>query len=58
MFEDGEPISGGCLAPTDGSVAAFVDADPSSAQLMAVTVESADCPGAPTTDPVFTAELS
>jgi len=58
MFEGGEPISGGCLSPTDGSVAAFVDADPSSAQQMAVTVESADCPDAPTTDPVFTAELS
>ena len=59
MIQVGEPpISGGCLAPTDGSVAAFVDADPSSAQQMAVTVESADCPGAPTTDPVFTAELS
>jgi hypothetical protein len=59
MIQEGEqPISGGCLAPTDGSVAAFVDADPSSAQQMAVTVESADCPGAPTTVPVFTAELS
>ena len=58
MIQDGEPISGGCLTPTDGSVAAFVDADPSSAQVMAVTVESSDCPAAPTTDPVFTAELS
>ena len=56
--QGGEPISGGCLATTDGSVATFVDADPSSAQVMALTVESAECPGAPTTDPVFTAELS
>ena len=29
----------------------------SSAELMAVTVESAACPDAPTTDPVYTAEL-
>jgi cell division septation protein DedD len=58
LIQDGEPTSGGCLAPTDGSVAAFVDADPSSAQVMALTVESAECPGAPTTDPVFTAELA
>jgi hypothetical protein len=39
-------------------VAAFLDADPSSADLLAVTVESQECPDAPTTDPVYTAELA
>jgi hypothetical protein len=39
-------------------VAAYVDADLSSAELMAVTVESSDCPDAPTTDPVYTAALA
>jgi hypothetical protein len=56
MIEDGEPIRGACLAPEGGAVAAFVDADPSSADLLAVTVESEECPDAPTTDPVYTAE--
>jgi hypothetical protein len=57
MIDDGDPVRGACLAPTEGVVAAYVDADLSSAELMAVTVESADCPEAPTTDPLFTAEL-
>lgn len=58
MIDDGDPIRGACLAPTEGAVAAYVDADPSSAELMAVTVESSDCPDAPTTDPIYTAELA
>lgn len=57
MFEDGDPIRATCLAPSGGAVAASLDADLSSAQLMAVTVESSECPAAPTTDPVYTAEL-
>lgn len=57
MIEDGSPIRGACLAPTDGAVAAYVDADLSSAELLAVTVESSDCPDAPTTDPIYTAEV-
>ena len=40
MFEDGDPVRGACLAPERGAVAAFLDADLSSADLMAVTVES------------------
>lgn len=56
MIEDGEPVRGACLAPSGGAAAAFLDADPSSADLMAVTVESRECPDAPTTDPVYTAE--
>jgi hypothetical protein len=58
MFENGNPVRAACLTPTDGAVAAHLDADLSSAELMAVTVESTDCPAAPTTDPVFTAELA
>jgi anti-sigma-K factor RskA len=58
MIEDGEPVRGACLAPERGAVAAFLDADPSSADLLAVTVESQECPDAPTTDPVYTAELA
>jgi hypothetical protein len=58
MIEGGNPVRGACLAPTDGAVAAYLDADLSSAELMAVTVESTDCPSAPTTDPIFTAELT
>ena len=57
MIEDGEPVRGTCLAPEGGAVAAFLDADPSSADLLAVTVESEECPDAPTTDPVYTADL-
>jgi hypothetical protein len=58
MFENGNPVRAACLTPTDGALAAYLDADLSSAELMAVTVESTDCPAAPTTDPVFTAELA
>lgn len=57
MIEDGNAIRGVCLAPTDGAVAAYVDADPSSAELLAVTVESSGCPDAPTTDPIYTADV-
>jgi hypothetical protein len=57
MIEDDLPVRGACLAPEDGAVAAYLDADLSSEPLMAVTVESTACPDAPTTDPVYTAEL-
>jgi hypothetical protein len=52
----GVAASGGCVAPTGGSLAAFVDADPNGADLMAVTVEPARCPSQPTTTPVYTAQ--
>ena len=58
MFENGNPVRAACLTPTDGAVAASLDADLSSAELMAVTVESNECPSAPTTDPIFTADLA
>ncbi len=58
MIQGDTPVSGGCVAPdAQGNLAAFVEADIGSTELMAVTVEPADCPGAPTTDPVLTAPL-
>ena len=58
MIEEGAAVRGGCLSPTDGAGAAYLDADVSSAELMAVTVESSDCPDAPTTDPTYTAAIA
>jgi hypothetical protein len=57
-FRNGAPIRGACLSPADGSLAAFVDTDLGSSEAMAVTVESEACPAAPTTEPVYTAELT
>lgn len=58
MIEDDVPVRGACIVPTDGRVAAFLDADVSQAEVMAVTVESSSCPDAPTTEPIFVAELA
>jgi anti-sigma-K factor RskA len=55
--EDGAPVKGACLTPSDGRVAAFLDADVGIAEIMAVTVEPEACPDAPTTEPIYTAEL-
>jgi anti-sigma-K factor RskA len=57
MIEDDQPVRGACLSPDDGAVAAYLDADLSSGPLMAVTVESTECPSAPTTDPIYTVDL-
>jgi anti-sigma-K factor RskA len=57
MIEDDQPVRGACLTPDDGAVAAYLDADLSSGPLMAVTVESTECPTAPTTDPIYTVDL-
>jgi hypothetical protein len=57
-FEGKTPISGGCVSPVDGRVATFEPIDLSSAQLMAVTVETTDCPSAPTSQPILTAPLT
>jgi Anti-sigma-K factor rskA len=57
-FQGGTPIRGACLTPADGSLATFVDTDLGSSESMAVTVESEACPDAPTTEPVYTAQLS
>jgi anti-sigma-K factor RskA len=58
MIENDRPVRGACLTPDDGAVAAYLDADLSSGPLMAVTVESTECPAAPTTDPVYTVDLA
>jgi hypothetical protein len=58
MIQRGTPVSGGCLTPTPGgNLAAFVDAEVGTTDLMAVTVEPSDCPSAPTGEPVLTAPL-
>ena len=58
MIANGTPVSGGCLRPTDGSVVHYSNANLGDATEMAVTVESASCPGAPTTEPIMTAALT
>jgi hypothetical protein len=58
-FRGETPVRGGCFRPTpDGSVFAFLDAEVGTTQLMAVTIESSSCPSAPTTQPVFTADVA
>jgi Anti-sigma-K factor rskA len=58
LFTGDAPASAMCATPTsDGSVFGFSDASLEGVGLMAVTVESSDCPSAPTTQPVFTAEV-
>jgi hypothetical protein len=58
MIEGDAAVSGGCVSPVDGVVALSVDADIGTAETMAVTEESADCPSAPTTDPIMLADLT
>jgi hypothetical protein len=58
MIDDGVAIPGGCTSPVDGRIALFVDAEIGTTDLMAVTVEPTTCPPEPTTDPVFTADLT
>jgi anti-sigma-K factor RskA len=60
MIADGQaPVSGGCLSPTDGRVSTAVPgANLNGVAQMAVTVESDSCPGAPTTTPIMTAQLT
>ena len=57
MIQDGTPVGGGCVSPQDGTIAVSVDADIGSTELMAVTIEDAACPAAPTTEPIMTADL-
>ena len=58
MIEEGRPVSGGCVRPTDGVIALRVDANIGTTDTMAVTAEPADCPAAPTTPPVLLADLT
>ena len=56
-FRGDTPVPGGCFRPgADGSVFEFLDAEIEPTPLMAVTVESASCPSAPTTDPILIAQ--
>lgn len=57
LFQDGQPISGGCVSPRDGVLATHIDTDIGSSEAMAVTVEPSECPSAPTSSPILTAEL-
>jgi Anti-sigma-K factor rskA len=59
VFEGETPVSALCARPSeDGSLFEFVDTSLEGVGLMAVTVEPASCPDAPTTDPIFTAEVA
>jgi anti-sigma-K factor RskA len=58
MIEGGSPTRGACLSAKDGAIAAYLDADVSTSEQMAVTLESPACPDAPTSDPVYTASLA
>jgi len=57
-FHGQTPASAGCLTPSAGAIATTLPADPTGVHLMAVTVESASCPSAPTTTPILTANLA
>jgi anti-sigma-K factor RskA len=56
MLQGTTPVSGGCVRPHDGSIVVFVDADLTGTDQMAVTVEPASCPSAPTTTPVLVSD--
>jgi hypothetical protein len=59
MIRGDDAVSGGCVAPTDGRLAAYVDADIGDAtDLMAITVEPDSCPNTPTQTPWATADIS
>jgi hypothetical protein len=57
MFRGQTPVSAGCFAPENGNVLQEVNADPSGADAMAITVESNACPAAPTSQPVMSGAL-
>jgi anti-sigma-K factor RskA len=52
------PTSVACLQVADGKIGGPVNADMRDTDLVAVTVEDASCPGAPTTKPIMSATLS
>jgi hypothetical protein len=58
-IRDDTAVSAGCVAPSDGRVAALLDATVGEdADLMAVTVEPDVCPNSPTRTPWATADIS
>jgi hypothetical protein len=58
MISGNAKVSGGCVSPANGRIAAFVDADVGTADVMAVTAEPSSCPSSPSGDPLLTAPLS
>ena len=59
MIEGETPTPGPCVSPeADGSLVAYVDAELGATDVMAVTVEPGTCSTAPTTTPIFVAELT
>jgi len=59
LFTGDTPASAVCGTPSeDGSLVEFVDTSLEGVGLMAITVESSACPDAPTTDPIFVAEVT
>jgi hypothetical protein len=57
-FQGQQPLRMTCLTTTDGTVLEYSDSGVGSANQMAVTIESSSCPSAPTTKPVFLANIS
>jgi anti-sigma-K factor RskA len=57
-FTGGTPISRGCMRPIGGAMATVLEADLADAEQLAVTLESASCPDAPTTPPIFEGQLT
>ncbi len=54
----GSPIRATCFSPNKGDVRVKLGIAVQAGDVMAVTVESASCPTAPTTTPVLSADLS
>jgi anti-sigma-K factor RskA len=57
-FSGGTPTSRGCMRPIGGAMATVLEADIADAEQVAVTLESASCPDAPTTQPIFKGQLT
>jgi hypothetical protein len=58
MIRDGTPLRATCFTPDAGQVQLALSHPVEASDVMAVTVESASCPSAPTTLPILTADLS
>jgi len=59
MIQEDGPVPGPCLTPrADGSLFTYVHAELGTTDSMAVTVEPSSCPGAPTGEPILTADLT
>ena len=59
LIQGDTPVRGACFSPTaNGSYFRFLDADVSTTQVMAVTVEPASCSSAPTSEPFLTAAIT